>query len=308
MRIIFAGTPDFAAIHLQTLLANNITPIAVYTQPDRRAGRGHKLQQSKVKQLAIKHNIEVFQPINLRDQEAVNQLMHLKPDLILVVAYGLILPKKVLEIPRFGCLNVHASLLPRFRGAAPIVRAIEAGDLETGICIMQMDEGLDTGDVLLRKTCPILPNSTGLSLHDELAELGSKALVEAVNNLQNLKPIMQNHKLATYAHKITKEESKIDWQNSAQILERKIRAFYPKPATFSLINGSPFKILQANVVNNIYAEPGTIIKVSSKGLLIACAEGALNITFAQLPNAKALDFAAILAGNKNLFVECSKFE
>jgi len=308
MKIIFAGTPEFAAIHLQSLLDNNIIPIAVYTQPDRRAGRGHKLQSSAVKQLAMQHNIAVYQPITLRSQENINNLKNLKPDLIVVVAYGLILPKEVLEIARFGCLNVHASLLPRWRGAAPIVRAIEAGNLDTGICIMQMDEGLDTGDVLLRKTCPILPNTTGLSLHNELAKLGSNALVEAINNLSNLKPIAQNHADATYASKITKEESKLNWHQSAQVLERKIRAFYPKPATFSVLNDMAIKILQANVVNGINAEPGTIVKANADGLLVACAQDGLNITCAQLPNAKALDFAAIWAGNKNLFTTCDKFK
>jgi len=300
MKIIFAGTPEFAAIHLKTLLDHQIKPIAIYTQPDRPSGRGHKLQPSAVKQIALDAQILCLQPTSLRDEKAIKQLQKLQPDLILVVAYGLLLPAEILAIPRFGCLNVHASLLPRWRGAAPIIRAIEAGDTETGICIMQMDAGLDTGDVLLRKTCAITAQTTGQSLHDELAELGSNALLQVLADLPHLKAQKQALEGVTYAHKISKNDAIINWQQSAAELDCKIRAFYPYPAAYTFLAAKAFKIMQAQIVD-IQGTPSEILQISKEGLIVACGENALKITKAQLPGGKVLDFAAILAGHKHLF-------
>jgi len=300
MRIVFAGTPDFAAIHLQSLLNHNLKPIAVYSQPDRASGRGYKLQASPVKQLAIKNDIACYQPLNFKSSQDIKQLAELKPDIMIVVAYGLILPKEVLQIPRYGCWNVHASLLPRWRGAAPIIRAIEAGDSKTGICIMQMDEGLDTGNVLLSESCIIHPHTTGESLHNELANLGGQALIAALTKLNHLQPIPQPNDGVTYAHKISKEDSVINWHQNAEIIERKIRALYPKPATITKLNDQPFKIIAAQLID-LQGEAGTILKITSKELVIACDKDALKILKAQLPGGKVLDFAQIYAGNSHLF-------
>ena len=225
LRIVFAGTPEFAAEHLKALLASPYDIVAVYTQPDRPAGRGQKLMPSPVKQLALEHNIPVLQPPTLRNAEAQAELAALKPDLLVVVAYGLILPQGVLDIPRLGCINSHASLLPRWRGAAPIQRAVEAGDSESGVTVMRMEAGLDTGPMLLKVTTPITAADTGGSLHDRLAELGPPAVIQAIAGLAagTLEGEVQDDSLATYAHKLNKDEARIDWSRPAVELERLVR-------------------------------------------------------------------------------------
>lgn len=218
LNIIFAGTPEFAAVHLGALIESEHNLVGVYTQPDRPAGRGKKLQPSPVKKLALEHNIEVYQPLNFKHEDDINQLKGLNADLMIVVAYGLILPKAVLDAPKYGCLNVHASLLPRWRGAAPIQRCIEAGDVLTGITIMQMDVGLDTGDMLTKVTTGIQSDDTGGSLHDRLASMGPKALLDTIKEVEQgqLKPESQNDELANYAHKLTKQEALLNWQRASQ--------------------------------------------------------------------------------------------
>jgi len=241
LRIVFAGTPEFAAEHLKALLDSPHEIVAVYTQPDRPAGRGQKLMPSPVKQLAAQHGLPVLQPPTLRAPEAQAELAALQPDLMVVVAYGLILPQAVLDIPRLGCINSHASLLPRWRGAAPIQRAVQAGDAESGVTVMQMEAGLDTGPMLLKVSTPISAEDTGGSLHDRLARLGPPAVVEAIAGLAagTLKGEVQNDALATYAHKLSKDEAKLDWSRPAVELERAVRAFDPWPVCHTTLNGEP---------------------------------------------------------------------
>ena len=303
LRIVFAGTPEFAAEHLEALLASRHQVIAVYTQPDRPAGRGQKLTPSPVKQLALQHAIPVHQPPTLRDPAAQAELAQLAPDLMVVVAYGLILPQAVLDIPRLGCINSHASLLPRWRGAAPIQRAIEAGDAESGVTVMQMEAGLDTGPMLLKVATPIGPQDTGGSLHDRLAGLGAQALVEAVEALAagNLSGERQDDALATYAHKLNKDEARLDWRRPARELERLIRAFYPWPICHSTLNGEPLKVLAA-VPGQGNGVPGTILAVSREGLTVACGEGSLQLTRLQLPGGKPLAFGDLFNSRREQFV------
>ncbi len=250
LRIIFAGTPDFAARHLQALIQSEHQIVGVYSQPDRPAGRGKKLKASEVKELALEHNLPVFQPQSLKNDEALAELTSLNADIMIVVAYGLILPKAILEAPRLGCLNVHGSILPRWRGAAPIQRAIWAGDEQTGVTIMQMDEGLDTGDMLHISRCAISTTETSASLYTKLAELGPEALIETINKLANgeITPEPQNNELANYAKKLSKEEANIDWSMSALQIERNIRSFNPWPVCFTQMGGQTVKIHQAQVM------------------------------------------------------------
>lgn len=305
LNIIFAGTPDFAANHLQCLLdsgKHNI--IAVYSQPDRPAGRGKKLKPSPVKQVALDHQIPVFQPLSLKDPSAQQQLANLNADLMIVVAYGLLLPQAVLDAPRLGCINVHASILPRWRGAAPIQRAIEAGDIETGVTIMQMDIGLDTGDMLLKTFCSIEKTETGGSLHDKLIEIGRPGLLQAVDQLANgsQQPQQQDDSLSNYASKISKTDPVIDWQLSAQTLDRKIRAFNPFPVCYSTVNGERIKIWQARVSDhNSQLAPGTVIQADKNAIVVSCGEGALELTNIQLPGGKALDVAAVMNSKADWF-------
>jgi len=249
LRIVFAGTPEFAAEHLKALLDSPYEIVAVYTQPDRPAGRGQKLMPSPVKQLALEHGIVVLQPPTLRNAEAQAELAALKPDLLVVVAYGLILPQVVLDIPRLGCINSHASLLPRWRGAAPIQRAVEAGDSESGVTVMRMEAGLDTGPMLLKSVTPISAEDTGGTLHDRLAELGPPAVLQAIAGLAagTLDGEIQDDSLATYAHKLNKDEARIDWNRPAVELERLIRAFNPWPISHSTLSGEALKVLAASV-------------------------------------------------------------
>lgn len=301
MKIIFAGTPEFAAISLKALLAEDYLVTAVYTQPDRPSGRGQKLVPSEVKQVALEHRLPVYQPINFKSQEAIDELAHLTPDLMIVAAYGLILPEAVLRIPRLGCVNIHASLLPRWRGAAPIQRAIEAGDQETGITIMKMDIGLDTGDMFLKKSLPITPSETGGSLHDKLAVLGGEAIVAALPGILNksLGATPQNNAEANYARKLSKEEGKIDWNLPAQVIERKIRALTPWPVAYTDEGEYRIRIHEAQPGDTVQSTPGTLMSRTRAGIQIACGEDtSLLITRLQLPGSKAISALDLINGNQ----------
>ncbi|GHG58426.1 methionyl-tRNA formyltransferase [Alishewanella longhuensis] len=305
LRIIFAGTPDFAARHLQALLDSNHQVVAVYTQPDRPAGRGHKLQPSPVKQLALAQQIPVYQPKSLKKAPAQQELAALNADLMIVVAYGLILPKAVLTAPRLGCINVHGSLLPRWRGAAPIQRAIWAGDAVTGVTIMQMDEGLDTGAMLSKTSCTIAPEDTSTSLYGKLAELGPKALLAALEQLPELQreATVQNDAEANYAEKLHKDEAKLDFTKSAMALEREIRAFNPWPTSYLDLAQGTVKVWQAEVSSEQHsAAAGQIIKADKTGIYIACQQQTLVITQLQPPGKKPMSAADFLNGRADWLV------
>ncbi|MGI2106091.1 methionyl-tRNA formyltransferase [Shewanella frigidimarina] len=304
LKIIFAGTPDFAARHLQALIDSEHDVIATYTQPDRPAGRGKKLTASPVKALALEHAIPVFQPASLRNEEAQAELAALNADIMIVVAYGLILPKVVLDTPRLGCINVHGSILPRWRGAAPIQRALWAGDTETGVTIMQMDIGLDTGDMLLKTHLPIEATDTSASLYEKLAEQGPKALVQALIGLSDgcIKAQKQDETLANYAEKLSKEEARLDWNKSAKQLWQDIRAFNPWPVSYFEHQQSVIKVWQADYSAELCSQaPGTIIAATKQGIEIATADGKLMIKTMQLPNKKPLDVADILNARGDWF-------
>jgi len=284
LKIVFAGTPDFAVPPLRRLITGPHSVQAVLTQPDKPAGRGRKLRQSPVKQVAQQADIPVWQPASLRDAEWQQRLAELKPDLMVVVAYGLILPQAVLDIPRHGCWNIHASLLPRWRGAAPIQRAILAGDRHTGVCIMRMEAGLDTGPVYRRKTTPINPQDTAGNLHDRLSVMGAEALEECLHRLAGgtlPDPVPQDEHGVTYAHKITTEEALIDWQQPATAIVRQINAFNPWPGARAEIAGQTCKIWRAHALDEAPAKPeqtpGSIRHVDKQTLHIQCGEGVLAI-------------------------------
>jgi methionyl-tRNA formyltransferase len=285
-RIIFAGTPAFAASHLEALIDHGVIPIAVYTQPDRPSGRGRTSRASPVKHIAVKHQIDCYQPESLKSAQEEHLLAELKPDLMIVVAYGLLLPQAVLDIPAKGCINVHASLLPRWRGAAPIQRAIEAGDNETGVTIMQMDIGLDTGDMLHKKSIVINAQDTSASLHDALATTGAEALLEVLPRILDGTVIAepQPDDGITYAHKLTKAEGIIDWSESATVIDQKIRAFTPWPGAQTNIADKRIK-LSASLGNQDTqaGEPGTILAHNGAGLVVACGEGTVIIDQLQFP-------------------------
>ncbi|WP_020558307.1 methionyl-tRNA formyltransferase [Thiofilum flexile] len=294
LRVIFAGTPDFAVPALQTLVQSRHTVVAVYTQPDRPAGRGRKLMPSPVKQFAVAHNISVEQPESLKSLEVQHILEQYKADVMVVAAYGLILPQRVLDIPRYGCLNIHGSLLPHWRGAAPIQRAIEAGDKETGITIMQMAAGLDTGDMLLKTHCPITSTSTGRSIHDQLAQDGAAALLKVLDQVctDTLRPEKQDNALATYAHKLTKAEALIDWSKPALEIDRKIRAFDAYPTAYTLYKGEPLRFFNSQVLDSHTQAPaGSVIAESKAGIDIATGEGVVRILRLQLAGSKPLAVA-----------------
>lgn len=295
MRLIFAGTPDFAASALLALIQAGHEILLVLTQPDRPAGRGMQLKHSAVKDLALLHQLSIAQPSTLKDPQFQADLRSINADLMIVAAYGLILPQAVLDIPRLGCLNIHASLLPRWRGAAPIQRALLADDKVTGITIMQMDAGLDTGAMLLQKSTPISTSDTAHTLHDKLATLGATCIVEAVNLLPCLNPVVQNDAQATYAAKISKEEARINWSRPAADIERAIRAYNPFPCAYTLRNGEPLKLWDAQV-NDTNGAPGAILKADNKGILVGCGRGALRITELQRAGGKRLRVAQFLAG------------
>lgn len=305
MRLIFAGTPDFAAIALKALLNTHHEVVGVYSQPDRPAGRGRKLTPSPVKQVALDAGLPVFQPESLKTREAQQELASLQADLMIVAAYGLILPKEVLAIPAKGCINIHGSLLPRWRGAAPVQRAIAAGDAETGITIMQMDEGLDTGAMLLKAPTPIDPDDTGGQLHDRLAEIGGQTLVEALALLETgeLSPEAQNNDLACYAHKLSKEEGHIHWADDATAIARLIRAFNPWPGTYSDLNEQRIRIHQASALaEDSGKHPGTVIRREREGIDIACGKGTLRVTRLQLPGSRAQSVDDLINGGKQLLL------
>ncbi|NNM60160.1 MAG: methionyl-tRNA formyltransferase [Legionellales bacterium] len=301
--IIFAGTPEFAETILLALIEAEFPILAVYTRQDKPAGRGQKLLASPVKQAALAHLIPVIQPKTLRDPTAQAELAAFQADLMIVAAYGLILPQAVLDLPRLGCINVHGSLLPRWRGAAPIQRAVLTGDSETGITIMQMDAGLDTGDMLHKHVCPILDEDTSGSLHDKLASIGAIALLDALEKLQqgNLVAEKQDEAQATYAHKLEKDEAKIDWYSSAETIGRQVRAFNPWPIAHTTLDDKILRIWQTVVLTETtHALPGTILHVDKKGLDIATGHGILRILMMQLPNQKVLSVADILNGHPTL--------
>jgi methionyl-tRNA formyltransferase len=280
------------------MLVQHHDVVAVLTQPDRPAGRGMQISPSPVKQLAEQHGIPVLQPQTLKTVEIQRQLDALMADVMVVAAYGLILPVQVLQIPQYGCLNIHASLLPRWRGAAPIQRAILAGDDETGITIMQMDEGLDTGEMLYKIACSIDARDTAQTLHDKLAELGGHAIIETLNKLAqgNLLHEKQDDKQASYATKVTKTESKLDWAKSAAELARAIRAYNPFPVAYGSLNGTTIKIWQASESGMGEGEPGTVLAVSKRFIQVACGQGALELEVLQRPNGKALPVAQFVQG------------
>lgn len=305
LRIIFAGTPDFAASHLQALLDHKEHEIiAVYSQPDRPAGRGKKLRPSPVKAVALENSIPVFQPVSLKDEAAQQEFAALNADLMVVVAYGLLLPHAILDTPRLGCINVHASILPRWRGAAPIQRAIEAGDQETGVTIMQMDIGLDTGDMLEKAYCQITEQDTSGTLHDKLIEVGQPALISTIKALANgtASPEKQDDSLSNYAKKIDKSELAIDWQQDAKSIALKIRAFNPFPICYTLLNGERLKLWQAKEVStDKQKKAGEIIAADSKGITIACGNNAISLTQLQLPGGKALMVDAVMNARAEQF-------
>ena len=294
MKLIFAGTPEFAAQALATLITAGHQLALVLTQPDRPSGRGMVLRPSPVKALALEHGIEVFQPPTLRDAAAQARLQAVGADAMIVAAYGLILPQAVLDLPRFGCINIHASLLPRWRGAAPIQRAILAGDAESGVCIMQMEAGLDTGPVLLSAALPIAEDETAGSLHDRLAELGARLIVAALEKLP-LAALPQADEGVTYAAKIEKSEALLDWNLSAQQLARQVRAFNPFPGALAYLGKLNVKVWRASAEAG-EGSPGTILAGDRAGILVACGEGALRLAELQKAGGKRLSAAQFLAG------------
>jgi methionyl-tRNA formyltransferase len=298
LKIIFAGTPEFAAEALGALLAKQYDVVAVLTQPDRPAGRGMQLNPSPVKQLAEQRGIKVLQPHNLKSAEVQQQLAEFKADVMVVAAYGLILPISVLQMPRYGCLNIHASLLPRWRGAAPVQRAILAGDKETGITIMQMDAGLDTGDMLLKKTCQIAPSDTAQTLLDKLSKLGAESIVEVLQRLQHgsLLAEPQDPAQASYASKLNKSEAQLNWTQSAVQLESAVRGYNPFPVAYSTFHNIPVKIWRSTKVDDISGEPGIVLAIDTRGVVVACGQGALGLEVMQRPNGKALPFKQFLQG------------
>lgn len=306
LKIIFAGTPEFAAASLTALLDSEHEVIAVYTQPDRPAGRGRKLAASPVKALALEHHLPVLQPVSLRDEAVQQELAALNADVMIVVAYGLILPEPVLAAPRLGCINVHASLLPRWRGAAPIQRAIMAGDAETGVTIMQMDKGLDTGDMLHIVRCPIEPTDTAEILHDRLAGLGSAALLDTLEMIAkgNAQPEGQDDAQANYAEKLQKAEALIDWQQSAEQLSRTVRAFNPWPVAFTRFDEKNLRIWLAEALpDSTDATPGTVLAESRDGIDVATGDGILRVQQLQMPGGKALSAEQFLNAHSLLGVQ-----
>lgn len=313
MNIIFAGTPDFAIPCLQALIESEHKLVAVYTQPDRPAGRGLTLQMSPVKQVALAHQIPIFQPESLRDTAELDMLKAFNADLMVVVAYGLILPKAVLTALKYGCINVHASLLPRWRGAAPIQHAILTGDKETGITIMQMETGLDTGPILNQIHCPILPTDTAGDLFLRLAKLGEEALLIALAEIQSgrQKPYAQDNHLATYAKKIDKQQARINWNRTAIEIERQIRAFNPWPITWSVLQNQHVRIWQAEVIaqeSHALSSPGQIVATHSQGIDVATAKGTLRLKQLQLSGGKINSASELLRSKKLLFAVGNCFE
>ena len=303
LRIVFAGTPDFAVPSLRAA-AQRGEVVAVYTQPDRPAGRGRELQSSPVKLEALRRGIPVLQPESLKSEISRDALRALQPDLMVVVAYGLLLPQRILDIPKLGCWNVHASLLPRWRGAAPIQRAIEAGDSETGVCLMQMEKGLDTGPVLLRQSLAIGDSETGGQLHDRLANLGAQVLADGLGLLRaGIRPVPQPQpeQGTSYAHKLDKAEARLDWTQPADVLARKVRAFNPWPMAEAELSGERVRIHGAVALPLAHgATPGTVLAAGRDGIDVACGEGALRIRVLQRAGGKAITAADYLNARRDL--------
>ncbi|MCK6265646.1 methionyl-tRNA formyltransferase [Vibrio sp. ZSDE26] len=304
LRIVFAGTPDFAARHMAALLSSEHEVVAVYTQPDRPAGRGKKLTASPVKNIALEHDIPVYQPENFKSDEAKQQLADLNADLMVVVAYGLLLPQAVLDTPKLGCINVHGSILPRWRGAAPIQRSIWAGDKETGVTIMQMDIGLDTGDMLSIATLPIEADDTSASMYEKLAELGPKALIECVADIATGSAVAekQDDDQANYAKKLSKEEARINWNDDASHIERCVRAFNPWPMSHFEAAENNIKVWQSRVDSESSDKAaGTILKANKTGIYIATGNGVLVLEQLQVPGKKAMSVQDILNSRASWF-------
>ncbi|KTD37554.1 methionyl tRNA formyltransferase [Legionella moravica] len=301
LTIVFAGTPEFGLPCLDALSQSSHSVTAVYTQPDRPAGRGRKMQASAVKEWAIAHQISVYQPLNFKNPETIAELAALKPDVMIVIAYGLILPKAVLDIPRLGCINVHASLLPRWRGASPIQHAILHGDERSGVTIMQMDVGMDTGDMLAAVDCPITSTDTAGSLHDKLAQLSAQPLLSTLAALAAHKahPEAQNNELVTYAGKINKEDARINWHDSAQQIDCTIRAFNPWPIAYTHVGDEILRLHKAQPSDTISSEaPGTILHLDKKGMLVATGNKSILIEVIQFPGGKAISIADWLNSGK----------
>ncbi len=306
MRIIFAGTPDFSVPALNSLINAGHELICVYTQPDKKTGRGQKILPPPVKQCALEHNIPVKQPISLKTPEAAQEIRQLSPDVMVVVAYGMLLPQEILDIPRLGCLNIHASLLPKWRGAAPIQRSLEAGDEQTGICIMQMELGLDTGPVLSEVRTDINQDDTSASLHDRLAEQGAHALTQVLPALEagTITAVSQDHDNSTYAQKITKSEALIDWSQSAKSIDCQIRAFNPWPICQTTLEQKRIRIWFSTFAHNEESQklhnaaPGTIISADNNGIQVACGQGSIFIKRLQRDGGKPLECGEFLNGQK----------
>jgi methionyl-tRNA formyltransferase len=305
LRIIYAGTPEFAVPALEALIASEHEVVAVYTQPDRPSGRGRKIKFTPVKQVALDANIPVEQVESFKTDEALETLRSYRADLIVVAAYSLLLPQSVLDIPALGCLNIHGSLLPRWRGAAPIHRAIQAGDIETGVTIMQMALGLDTGDMLYKISCPISATDTGETIHDQLATDGATALMKTLDLLVagKLEPEVQDDSLSCYAHKFDSKVGEIDWTKSALEIDRMIRAYNPWPAAFTTKNGRNIKFFMSSAIeSSAEGQIGEVVAESKQGIEIITGDGSVLITRLQLPNAKKLDVSDFINGKSLLGV------
>ena len=302
MNIVFAGTPEFGLPCLEALFHSGHHLQAIYTQPDRPAGRGRKLQASAIKEWALQHEIPIYQPVNFKSPETVREFATLRPDVLVVIAYGLILPQAVLEIPKFGCINVHASLLPRWRGASPIQHAILHGDEQSGVTIMQMDAGMDTGAMHCKVVCPISSTDNAKTLHDKLAAISAIPLLNTLDNLQQLRaqPELQDNELVTYAGKINKEDALINWHDKAIHIDRLIRAFNPWPTAYTALESEILRIHQAQVVAGDSTEaPGTVVQLDKKGMLIATGAGNLLVETIQFPGGKAISVADWLNSGKS---------